>query len=79
VVPENIESNYEKSGQEEKVVEFDKNKFWKTKYNRGHGVKGQQFLEVERGSMKMFLVSGQDCRDSDSSNKEMDLSRKHSS
>jgi len=39
VVLENIESNYEKSGQDGKAVEFDESKFRKRKYNRGHRVK----------------------------------------
>jgi hypothetical protein len=39
VVLENIESNYEKSGQEGKAVEFDESKFRKRKYNRRQRVK----------------------------------------
>jgi hypothetical protein len=56
-----VKRKSEMIGGEGKVVEIDESKFGKTKYRRGHYVKGQWvFGGVERGTGRTFLVAVHD-------------------
>ena len=58
VIYDHVELTSEKIGGPGKIVEVDKSKFGKHKFNRGHPVEGQWvFGSVERGSSKLFLVA----------------------